>query len=56
MSSTTIQKFEGALITEEILSAAAGLFSLNYGVWGPLAVEKMGPFAKHGEQMFFLSY
>ena len=46
MSSTTIEKFEGPLITEEMLSAAAKLFSLNYGVWGPLAVEKMGPFAE----------
>lgn len=50
MSSTRIEKFEGPLITEEMLLASAKLFSLNYGVLGPLAVEKIGSFAKHGKQ------
>jgi hypothetical protein len=54
MSFTVIEKFEGTLITKEMLSSAATLFSLNYGVWGPLAVEKMGSFAKQGTQMFFI--
>jgi hypothetical protein len=48
MSSVIIQRFEGASITEKMLSDAAKLFSLNYGVWGPLAAEKMGNFATQG--------
>jgi hypothetical protein len=52
MSSVIIQKFEGASITEEMLSDAAKLFSLNYGVWGPSAAEKMGKFAKQGTKRF----
>jgi hypothetical protein len=43
-----IEKFEGEMITEEMVAAAAKLFSQNYGIWGPLAAEKMGPFAKQG--------
>lgn len=45
---SSIERFEGASITGEMLSAAADLFTNNYGVWGPLAAEKMGPFAKQG--------
>jgi hypothetical protein len=55
MSSTMIQKFEGELITEDVLEAAAKLFSLNYGIWGPLAEENLGPFVKQGQQLFLLS-
>jgi hypothetical protein len=44
-----IEKFEGEMITEEMVAAAAKLFSQNYGVWGPMAAEKIGPFAKPGE-------
>jgi len=40
--SLTIERFEGDEVTAEMISAAAKLFSGNYGVWGPLAVEKMG--------------
>lgn len=50
--SSIIEKFEGPSITEEMLSAAATLFSRNYGVWDPLAVEKMGSFAKQGKHIF----
>ena len=48
MASTIVEKYEGASITEEMIEAAARLFSENYGTWGPLAAEKMGPFAKQG--------
>jgi len=52
MNSSLVEKFDGSLITDEMLSDAANLFSANYGVWGPLAKEKMGVWAKQGEFMF----
>jgi hypothetical protein len=54
MSSVIIEKFEGRSITDEMLSDAAKLFSLNYGVWGPSAAEKMGKFAKQGTYAFLV--
>ena len=48
-----IEKFEGEMITEEMVAAAAKLFSQNYGVWGPMAAEKIGSFAKQGELLKF---
>ena len=38
----SVQKFDAASITGEMIAAAAELFSQNYGVWGPKAAEKMG--------------
>ncbi|KAF2183688.1 hypothetical protein K469DRAFT_727945 [Zopfia rhizophila CBS 207.26] len=34
-----------------MLEEAARLFSENYGVWGPLAEEKLGAFAKKGKRV-----
>lgn len=51
MSKIQIERFEGQQITEGILKAAAMLFSENYGIWGPLAETKMGPFAKKGARV-----
>lgn len=52
MSSTLIfTKHEGAAITDEQIKNAALLFSSNYGVWGPMAESKIGPFAKQGRQI-----
>jgi hypothetical protein len=41
MAATT-EKFVGADITDEIVTQAANLFSLHYGVWNSIAKEKMG--------------
>ncbi|KIY03047.1 uncharacterized protein Z520_01513 [Fonsecaea multimorphosa CBS 102226] len=38
-------------ITEDMIKEAAALFSSSYGIWGPHAEEKMGPFAKHGRRV-----
>jgi hypothetical protein len=51
MSEIKIEKFELADITEDVLKAAAKLFSESYGVWGPLAASKMGAFAKKGARV-----
>jgi hypothetical protein len=40
--STTIEKFEGDRITDELIAAAAKFFTDNYGIWGAMAAEKMG--------------
>ncbi|KAF4549670.1 Hypothetical protein D9617_20g027260 [Elsinoe fawcettii] len=48
---TTIEEFQGDAINDELLQAASILFSNNYGVWGPLAESKMGPFAKEGRRV-----
>lgn len=37
-----IEKFEGDHITDTLITAAAEFFTLNYGVWGPLAANKIG--------------
>lgn len=49
MSSQIIEKFEDDLISEEILTAAAELFSQNYGIWDSRAAKEMGAFAKTGQ-------
>jgi len=41
MAATT-EKFVGAEITDMIVTQAADLFSLHYGVWNSIAKEKMG--------------
>lgn len=33
--------FQNAAISEKIITAAAKLFSDNYGLWGPLAAAKL---------------
>jgi hypothetical protein len=53
MTSTRMEKFEGAAISDEIVATAAKLFSENYGVCGPLAEGKMGRFAKQGTTILF---
>jgi hypothetical protein len=40
--------FKSDEVTDEMLDEAAKLFSENYGVWGELAAERMGKFAKAG--------
>ena len=42
------ERLEDQDITDKILEDAARLFSENYGVWGPLAEENLGAFAKKG--------
>ena len=37
-----LERFDGAAITNEMITAAANLFSQNYGVWGAQAADKMG--------------
>lgn len=37
-----MELYEGEQITDDLVAAAAELFSQNYGVWGALAAEKMG--------------
>lgn len=51
LSTFKFEKFEGAEITGSILEDAAGLFSANYGIWGPFAESKMGSFAKQGRRI-----
>jgi hypothetical protein len=41
ISITTINRFEGDQITDDLISAAAEFFGQNYGVWGALAAQKM---------------
>ena len=41
-----IEKIQGNDVSEEMIAQAAELFSSNYGIWGPLAEEKMGTFGK----------
>jgi hypothetical protein len=49
MSFPNIERFGDGDISDDMIAAAAKLFSENYGVWGPLAAEKMGAFAKQGK-------
>ncbi|MCJ1377439.1 hypothetical protein MMC17_000534 [Xylographa soralifera] len=51
MATVTCEKLTEDEITSAILASAADLFSTNYGVWGPLAESKMGPFAKQGRRV-----
>lgn len=48
METKIFEKFSGEAITDDILQAAATLFSDNYGVWGGQAARFCGAFAKHG--------
>lgn len=43
------EKFEGDELDDTLLNPAAALFSSNYGVWGPLAAQNMGSWAKQGK-------
>jgi hypothetical protein len=52
--SITIEKFEGSLITDNLITAAAEFFTLNYGVWGRLAANKIG--VKEGMSSFFFFF
>jgi len=51
MSTPVFETFKGESITDKLLEEAARLFSYNYGMWGPLAEQKMGPFAKRGNRV-----
>jgi hypothetical protein len=42
-------------VPDEVIKEAASLFSENYGIWGPLAETKLGPFAKAGRPKQFTS-
>jgi hypothetical protein len=49
MSTTfTFAKLQAGDVSQAMLAEAAKLFSSAYGVWGPLAEEKLGAFAKQG--------
>lgn len=43
-----IEKFQPKDVTSEMLEDAAALFSSSYGIWGPLAAEKMSKYCKPG--------
>ncbi|KIW28090.1 uncharacterized protein PV07_07774 [Cladophialophora immunda] len=38
-------------ITDDVIKDAAALFSRAYGIWGPHAEERIGPFATHGRRV-----
>jgi hypothetical protein len=42
----TFHKYEREDLTNNMLQDAAKLFSENYGIWGPVAEQDMGSFAK----------
>jgi hypothetical protein len=42
------ERYEGAQVTEDMLSEASNLSSEDYGVWCENAVKPMGSFAKAG--------
>ncbi len=47
-----LERFDGMAITNEMIVAAADLFSQNYGVWGPQAAQRMGvKRLKHGARI-----
>lgn len=48
MMNGSVEKFQGFQITSKMYEDAARLFSNNYGIWGPLAEQHMGSFAKNG--------
>ncbi|KAE9987008.1 hypothetical protein EG328_004140 [Venturia inaequalis] len=48
MDKKVYKGFKSDEVTDEMLDEAAKLFSENYGVWGELAVDRMGKFAKAG--------
>lgn len=43
-----IEKLQPNDVTPKILKDTAALFSSSYGIWGPLAAEKIGKFCKPG--------
>ncbi|KAI4652383.1 hypothetical protein J4E93_002585 [Alternaria ventricosa] len=47
-----IEKIQGHGVSEEMLAQAAELFSSDYGIWGPLAEEKMGTFGNFCKAAF----
>ena len=49
MEKQLFEKFNGEQVTESMLQQAATLFNENYGVWGELAAQSTGKFAKAGE-------
>lgn len=51
MSTTafTFETIASADVTDTMLKDSADLFSSAYGVWGPLAKEKMGNWCKPGK-------
>ncbi|KAF2450087.1 hypothetical protein P171DRAFT_204796 [Karstenula rhodostoma CBS 690.94] len=51
MSTITLQKLQPDEISQAMLAQAAELFSSAYGIWGPLAEEKMGKFFKRGRRV-----
>ncbi|KAL9624269.1 MAG: hypothetical protein Q9160_001516 [Pyrenula sp. 1 TL-2023] len=49
--SLVFERCESPNVTDHMLEEAARLFSEDYGVWGPLAEEKLGRFAKRGQSL-----
>jgi hypothetical protein len=47
-TSFVYEKLPSSQVSTTMLAEAASLFSSAYGVWGPLAEERMGAFAKQG--------
>ena len=47
-SNFTFKRVPASEVTDAMLADTAALFSSAYGVWGPLASQKMGKFAKPG--------
>jgi hypothetical protein len=47
----TFHKYEREDLTNNMLQDAARLFSENYGIWGPVAEQNMGSFAKQGRRI-----
>jgi hypothetical protein len=56
MRMATFHTYERENIPDHVLHDAAKLFSDNYGVWGPVAEQKMGSFAKHGRRIRMSSH
>lgn len=47
----TFERVAAPDVTPAMLAEAASLFSSAYGIWGPLAPEKMGKFFKPGKRI-----
>ena len=47
----TFVKYPTEDMTDNMLQDAAKLFSENYGVWGPVAEQHMGSFARQGRRI-----
>ncbi|KAJ8116752.1 hypothetical protein OPT61_g1884 [Boeremia exigua] len=50
-SNYTFKRVHGSEVTDAMLADTAALFSSAYGIWGPLASQKMGNFAKAGNRI-----